>query len=175
MTITGLKVLGFDCFNTIFRMDKIERNEIKDYAKATVDKIGVDWEMWSPSPVWYELDAHPDARAAIEAMRRSGYICATMSNGPVDLLHTLSRRNFIQWDMITPIQLKRVWKRSPEAYLTLCDLFRVKPSEVGIVTANRTFGDVEVAESLGMRANVIRDESSEYRSLWDLYKDLEVV
>lgn len=154
-----LKVIGFDCFNTVFDMASVplvSKTSIADYVANSLDKMGDEWKRFQPPEAWYQLRAHPDARAGIMALRRK-FMVATMSNGPVDLLTHISKANGIDWDMVTPIELKKVYKRRPEAYLTLCELFRVKPQEVLIVTANPTFGDVEAAQSLGMCYSIIRN------------------
>lgn len=151
-----LKVIGFDCFNTVFDMSSIQRDHVKDYVRRSLDCYGDTWTPLHLPAAWYQLRAHPDARDGIAALRTK-YIVATMSNGPVELLTHISKANGIDWDMVTPIELKKVYKRRPEAYLTLCELFRVKPQEVLIVTANPTFGDVEAAQALGMCYSIIRN------------------
>jgi FMN phosphatase YigB (HAD superfamily) len=155
-TIDSIKVIGFDCFNTVFDMSSIPRESVANYVSGSLDCKDESWRPLYLPVEWYNLKAHPDAALGIKSLR-SKYIVTTMSNGPVELLSHISRTNGIDWDLITPIELRKVYKRNPEAYLTLCDLFRVHPREVMIVTANPTFGDVEVAGKLGMQYCIIRN------------------
>ena len=151
-----IKVIGFDCFNTVFDMSSIPQQNVRDYVSGSLDRQGADWQPLHLPAAWYQLRAHPDAKEGIAALRTK-FVVATMSNGPVELLTHISKANGIDWDMVTPIELKKVYKRRPEAYLTLCELFRAKPHEVLIVTANPTFGDVEAAQALGMGYSIIRN------------------
>lgn len=104
---------------------------------------------------WETLPAHPDAREGIAKLRER-FIVVTMSNGPLGLLTKLSKHNGISWDAIIPIEMKRVYKPNPVAYLTICDLLDVQPSEIMMVTANEKFGDLEAAQRLGMWTTLIR-------------------
>jgi FMN phosphatase YigB (HAD superfamily) len=151
-----LKVIGFDCFNTVFDMSSIQRDHIKGDVRRSLDCCGDTWTPLHLPVAWYQLCAHRDSKDGIAALRTK-YIVATMSNGSVELLTTISKENGIDWDLVTPIELKKAYKRRPEAYLTLCELFRVKSQEVLIVTANPTLGDVEAAQALGMCYSIIRN------------------
>jgi 2-haloalkanoic acid dehalogenase type II len=167
-----IKVIGFDCFNTVFDMSSIPRESVANYVSGSLDCKDESWRPLYLPAEWYKLKAHPDAAPGIKSLR-SKYIVTTMSNGPVELLSHISRANNISWDLITPIELLKVYKRNPEAYLTLCDLFRVHPTEVMIVTANPTFGDVEAAEKLGMQPCVIRNNHPAYpKDICDLAQRL---
>ena len=155
--VDSIKVIGFDCFNTVFDMSSIPRESVANYVSGSLDCKDESWRPLQLPAEWYNLKAHPDAAPGIKSLRGK-YIVTTMSNGPVELLSHISRANGIDWDLITPIELRKVYKRNPEAYLTLCDLFRVQPSEVMIVTANLTFGDVEAAQKLRMQYCIIRND-----------------
>lgn len=53
--------------------------------------------------------------------------------------------------------MNRVYKPSPKAYMTVCDVLDVDPVDVLMVTANKAFGDIEASTKLGMKAQLIRD------------------
>jgi 2-haloalkanoic acid dehalogenase type II len=159
-----IKVIAFDVFGTVFDLSKVDKQEIRDYVGHIRES------EWSPLKLpghWEELPAHPDAKEGIDLLRRE-FIVVTMSNGPAALLAKLSKFNNISWDMIVPIELRKVYKPNPAAYMLICDMLDVDPHEVLMVTANKTFGDLEAAASLGMRSMLIRDESSDMKDIKDL-------
>jgi FMN phosphatase YigB (HAD superfamily) len=154
-----LKVLAFDCFGTIFDMSGVDRSEVSDYVKSSKGKSGDEWLPLSLPRSWYQLRAHPDSAEGIRVLR-SKYICVALSNGPVDLITEISRLAGIDWDLIVPIQLRKVYKDHLDAYRILLELYPYEAGEFAMVTANPGFGDVEAASSLGMKPIVIRGESS---------------
>jgi 2-haloacid dehalogenase len=158
-----IKVIAFDVFGTVFDLSGVNHEEIRDYAHH------IRQETWSPLVLpesWKTLPAHADSKEGIDRLRRK-FMVVTMSNGPLDLLAALSKHNNISWDAIIPIQMNKVYKPKPKAYLTICELMKVEPSEVMMVTANKTFGDIEAANSLGMQSQWIRG-NSEVRDIFQL-------
>lgn len=146
-----MNVLAFDCFGTVFDLLVRPREELKAYA----DHIHkAEWSPLQLPKVWESLPAHPDAREGIQRLRKGCFV-ATCSNGPLGLLAKLSKYNDIQWDAIIPLELNRVFKTNPKAYLTVCEVLGVEPSEVTMVTSNEKFGDLEAARALGMNAVLI--------------------
>ena len=146
-----MKVLAFDCFGTVFDLSGVAHEEVRAYAKH------IHQPEWSPLKLpqaWESLPAHPDALEALERLREQ-YMVVTCSNGPLGLLAKLSKANGISWDAIIPLELNKVFKPNPKAYLTVCEVLGVEPSQVTMVTANRTFGDLEAARALGMQAFLI--------------------
>lgn len=150
-----LKVIAFDVFGTVFDLSSVPHEEIKDYADH------IRKPEWSPLKLpksWEKLPAHKDSRMGIEELYLN-YTVVTMSNGPVELLSKISKRNFINWDFIVPLELKKVYKPDPKAYMMICEVFDVQPSEVMMVTANEHFGDIEAATKLGMVPKLIRNNT----------------
>lgn len=150
---TPPKVIAFDVFGTVFDLAGISRDEIRAYVRH------IRQTTWMPlqlPPHWETLPAHPDAREGIERLRKK-FIVVTCSNGPLGLLAKLSKHNGISWDAIIPLELNRVYKTNPKAYLTVCEVLGCNPADVMMVTANKTFGDLEAAEALGMTPMLIRD------------------
>lgn len=148
------KVIAFDVFGTVFDLSSVSRDEVRDYVKQ------LRQEPWAPLNLpehWTRLPAHPDSREGIERLRKN-FMVVTCSNGPLGLLAKLSKHNGINWDAIIPLELNRVYKTDPKAYMTVCEVLDVQPADVLMVTANRTFGDLEAATALGMSAQLIREE-----------------
>lgn len=148
-----MTVIAFDTFGTVFDLSGVDRQDIRDYAHH------IRQPEWSPLHLpasWEKLPAHPDSREGIERLRQR-FMVVTCSNGPLGLLAKLSKHNGISWDAIIPLELNRVFKTNPRAYLTVCEVMGVEPSDVLMVTANKDFGDIEAAHALGMQAQLIRN------------------
>ncbi len=148
-----IKALAFDVFGTVFDLSGVDKEEIRDYGRQLKQPI---WQPVLLPKSWEFLPAHPDSRTGIEQLRRK-FIVVTCSNGPIHLLTKLSRNNRIDWDFITPIELRRVYKPNPSAYALVCESLNLFPEEVMFVTANPTFGDMEGSKSLGMQPQLIRN------------------
>lgn len=158
-----LKVIAFDVFGTVFDLSVAPHQEIKDYAKH------IRQPEWAPLHLpksWETLPAHKDSAKGI-AMLREQFIVVTCSNGPLGLLTKLSKYNNVSWDAIIPLELNKVFKPNPKAYLTVCEVLDILPSEMMMVTANKDFGDLEAASKLGMQAQLIRG-SSEVKDIIEL-------
>lgn len=148
-----MKVIAFDTFGTIFNMDGVRREEIGQYVQQV--KSSGEWAPLELPESWQSIPAHPDARHGIDRLRRD-YTVVTCSNGPLWLLAKLSKLAGISWDAIIPLETREVYKPNPEAYKLVAELTHVPLSEIMMVTANPTFGDVETAIALGMTPQVIR-------------------
>lgn len=150
-----IKVIAFDVFGTVFNMKGVaDKRDIKAYL-AHIQK-----PEWSPlilPSYWEMLPAHPDAAVGIERLRM-GYTVVTCSNGPLGMLSKVSKHNHISWDAIIPLELNKVFKPNPRAYMTVCEVLNVAASEVMMVTANKDFGDLEASAALGMTPMLIREE-----------------
>lgn len=149
-----IQVIAFDVFGTVFDLSGVDRQEIKDYA-AHLRK-----PEWSPLHLpksWETLPAHADSASGIARLRER-YTVVTCSNGPLGLLAKLSKHNGISWDAIIPLELNRVFKPKPQAYLTVCQVMGVEPENVLMVTTNKDFGDLEASVAVGMKSVLIRDE-----------------
>lgn len=172
-----IKVVMFDLFNTVFDMKGINTDEIRDYVnqvKADFDSdVFQEWKPLSLPAHWSKLPAFPDSRPGIEKLKQK-FTVVTMSNAPLGLQGQLSRNSGISWHMTIPLELKRTYKPKPAAYQMVIDLLGVKPEQVLMVTANETFGDLEAARALGMKAVLIRSETGP-KDILDLYDYLEAM
>lgn len=149
-----MKVIAFDVFGTVFDLSGVPRQEIKDYAHHIHQP---EWKPLHLPKSWETLPVHPDSVEGIKQLQERFFV-VTCSNGPLGLLAKLSKHNGIHWDAIIPLELNKVFKTNPKAYMTVCEVLDVDPSDVIMVTANEKFGDLEAARGLGMQAILIRDE-----------------
>jgi 2-haloalkanoic acid dehalogenase type II len=147
-------VIAFDVFGTVVDMSSVGRSELSDYIKT------IHLPSWTPLDFpekWKHLPPHPDSIEGIARLRKS-HVVVTLSNGPLSFQVDLFRNIGINWDCIIPLEAYRTYKPKLSAYTVALDLLRVRPSQVMMVTANKTFGDIEAAEQLGMRSYLIRNE-----------------
>lgn len=152
---SAIKVIAFDCFGTVFNMDGVSRDEIRDYV-AHVRRN--DFSPYKFPGSWWGLKLHADAREGIKRLRDAGFKCVTLSNGPAELLHYVSATpdGDIGWDRIIDLAKHRVYKPHIDAYRTVEKDTGFKPHETLMVTANPTFGDIEGSAAIGMPSQVIR-------------------
>lgn len=148
-------VLAFDVFGTVFDLSGVARQELRDYA-AHIRKP--EWTPLRFPANWEHLPPHPDSAQGIERLRQK-FLVVTCSNGPLGMMTRLSKNGGIRWDAIIPLELNRVFKPNPFAYLTVCEVLGVEPAAVMMVTANEKFGDLEASKSLGMTPMLIRGET----------------
>lgn len=148
-----MKVIAFDLFGTVFDLSSVDRQEIRDYASQLRRD---EWQPLKLPKSWETLPAHADSAEGIERLRKR-FIVVTCSNGPLGLTAKLSKNNGISWDAIIPLELNRVYKTDPLAYLTVCEVLAVRAEDVMMVTANKDFGDLEASAALGMTPQLIRD------------------
>lgn len=159
-------VIAFDLFGTVFDMRYAPSEEIKAYAEH------IRKPEWSPlrlPTAWQSMPAFSDSCDGIDRLR-DDFCVVTCSNAPLGLQIALCKHAGIQFDGMIPLELSRVFKTNPRAYLTICDVMDVAPSRVLMVTANKTFGDLEASSSLGMQSVLIRGESR-FSTIRDLAKE----
>lgn len=102
--------------------------------------------------VWHRLDPWPDAAEGLALLRRKFRIC-TLSNGNLSLLADLSRHGGLAWDLILSAEVFRHYKPDPEAYLGVCEVFDIEPSEMMLVAAHHS--DLAAARACGCRSAYI--------------------
>lgn len=169
-----VKVVAFDLFGTVFDMSGVDREEIREYVRQL--KLP-EWQPLKLPKTWDAIPAHPDAEHGINGLRfamhlrNDGHV-VTCSNGPISTTYRLSRNAGIVWDLIIPLEINRVYKTNPAAYMTVCEVLDCRPENVLMVTANETFGDLEASRALGMQAVLIRGDS-DIADIIDLAKRLD--
>lgn len=96
-----------------------------------------------------ELDAHPDAAPAFEAVRRAGVRLGSLSNGSEAGARGLLERNGLQVERVLSIDHAGRWKPHRDAYLTAVQQLGLAPSEVALIAVHSW--DVHGARAAGLR------------------------
>jgi 2-haloacid dehalogenase len=97
---------------------------------------------------WHRLDAWPDVRPGLDALRRR-HVTATLSNAHLALLVDLARRGDLRFDCLLSAELARAYKPAAEVYLTAARLLAVEPAELMLVAAHPW--DLQGAREAGLR------------------------
>jgi 2-haloacid dehalogenase len=122
-----------------------------DYALARVASVdrGLRPKLLQ---AYLELDAFPDARAALSDLKAHGHRVAILSNGTPNMLTAAVRSAGIAGlcDTVLSVDAVRLYKPRPEAYKLVTDRFGIKPDEVIFVSSNRW--DIMGAAAFGFRA-----------------------
>ena len=98
------------------------------------------------------LDAFPDARATLEALKARKRSTAILSNGsPAMLAAAIEAAQLGPFlDAVLSVDAVRMYKPRPEAYRLVIERFGVAPSDVAFVSSNRW--DVMGARAFGFNA-----------------------
>jgi len=101
---------------------------------------------------YFKLDAFPDARAALSALKRQGHKTGILSNGSPAMLKAAVEGAGIGSDLdaVLSVDVLKMFKPRPEVYRLVSDHFKCKPSDVTFVSSNRW--DVMAGVSVGFRA-----------------------
>lgn len=97
---------------------------------------------------WRRLDAWPDARAGIAALRER-CPAVTLSNANVALMVEMNRRTGIVWDAILGAEVTGHYKPAPQAYLRAAEILGVAPGELCLVAAHHS--DLAAARACGLQ------------------------
>jgi len=100
---------------------------------------------------YFKLDAFPDARTALAALKRKGLKTAILSNGsPKMLTGAVSAANIgADLDAVFSVDAIRIYKPRRQVYALVTDAFALAPSDVAFVSSNRW--DVMGATAFGFR------------------------
>jgi len=101
---------------------------------------------------YFKLDAFPDARAALRALKGKGRKTGILSNGSPAMLKGAVdvARIGDDLDAVLSVDTLKMFKPRPEVYGLVTDHFRCKPRDVTFVSSNRW--DVMAGVSVGFRA-----------------------
>ncbi len=101
---------------------------------------------------YFNLDAFPDARAALRALKEKGHKTGILSNGSPAMLQGAVDAAGIQADLdaVLSVDVLKMLKPRPEVYRLVTDHYGCKPSDVSFVSSNRW--DVMGAAAFGFRA-----------------------
>src|SRR6185437_6202589 len=100
---------------------------------------------------YFRLDAFPDARAALRALKAKGHKTGILSNGSPNMLKgAVDAANVgADLDAVLSVDALKMFQPRPEVYGLVTDRFKCKPDEVTFVSSNRW--DVMASVSVGFR------------------------
>ena len=100
---------------------------------------------------YFKLDAFPDARAALRALKAKGHKTGILSNGSPNMLTGAVEAAGIGGDLdaVLSVDTLKMFKPRPEVYRLVTDHFCCAPTEVTFVSSNRW--DVMAGVSVGFR------------------------
>jgi 2-haloacid dehalogenase len=100
---------------------------------------------------YFKLDAFPDARAALTALKAKGLRTAILSNGSPKMLAAAVGNAGIGGDLdaVLSVDTLRIYKPRMEVYALVTDAFKIAPADVAFVSSNRW--DVMGATAFGFR------------------------
>jgi 2-haloacid dehalogenase len=98
---------------------------------------------------YFQLDAFPDARAALRALKAKGHRTGILSNGAPNMLKGAVDAAGIGGDLdaVLSVDVLKMFKPRPEVYRLATEHFQCKPSDVTFVSSNRW--DVMAGTSVG--------------------------
>jgi len=101
---------------------------------------------------YFQLDAFPDARASLRALKAKGHQTGILSNGSPKMLKGAVEAAGIGGDLdsVLSVDSLKMFKPRPEVYGLVTDHFKCKPADVTFVSSNRW--DVMAGNSVGFRA-----------------------
>ncbi len=101
---------------------------------------------------YFKLDAFPDARAALRALKTKGHKNGILSNGSPSMLKGAVDGAGIGGDLdaVLSVDVLKMFKPRPEVYALVTDHYKCKPGDVTFVSSNRW--DVMAGASVGFRA-----------------------
>jgi 2-haloacid dehalogenase len=100
---------------------------------------------------YFKLDAFPDARAALKALKAKGMRTVILSNGNPTMLQGAVDAAGIGDDLDAALSVDtiRIYKPRMEVYALVTDTFKLAPADVAFVSSNRW--DVMGATAFGFR------------------------
>jgi len=98
---------------------------------------------------YFKLDAFPDARAALRALKAAGKKTGILSNGSPAMLQGAVDHAGLAGDLdgVLSVDVLKMFKPRPEVYRLVTDHYKCKPGDVTFVSSNRW--DVMAAVSVG--------------------------
>jgi 2-haloacid dehalogenase len=100
---------------------------------------------------YFQLDAFPDARACLRALKEGGKKTGILSNGSPNMLKGAVDAAGIGADLdaVLSVDVLKMFKPRPEVYRLVTDHYKCKPGDVTFVSSNRW--DVMAGTSVGFR------------------------
>jgi 2-haloacid dehalogenase len=121
-----------------------------DYALARVPSVD---KALKPQllEAYFKLEAFPDAKAALRALKAKGCKTAILSNGSPNMLKGAVDGGGIGGDLdaLLSVDTLKMFKPRPEVYRLVTDHFHCAPGDVTFISSNRW--DVMAGVSVGFR------------------------
>jgi 2-haloacid dehalogenase len=119
-----------------------------DFALARVPSVPKSLRA-SLLDAYFKLDAFPDARVALRALKAAGHKTGILSNGSPDMLKGAVDNAGISGDLdaMLSVDVLKMFKPRPEVYALVTDHYKCKPADVTFVSSNRW--DVMASVSVG--------------------------
>jgi len=151
---TDIQCIALDCFGTTFKADTLSYDTIYKYNEHVKQQ---KFQPYHFDEEWYQLKIFEDVAEGFKELRRLKIKIVALSNGSIDLIKTLSDANEIAWDQIIDLVKHRVYKPHLKAYKACIIDTKIPASNTLMVTANKSFGDIECASKIGMQTCLIRN------------------
>lgn len=121
-----------------------------DYAFARVPSVDKNLRV-KLLDAYLELDAFPDARTAVVALKQRGFLTAILSNGAPTMLDAAVEASGMAplLDAVVSVDAVRAYKPRPEVYALVTERFAIRPEDIAFVSSNRW--DVMGAAAFGFR------------------------
>ncbi len=121
-----------------------------DFALARVPSVPVTLKP-QLLDAYFKLDAFPDARAALRALKAKGHKTGILSNGSPTMLKGAVDGAGIgnDLDAVLSVDSLKMFKPRLEVYALVTDHYKCKPADVTFVSTNRW--DVMASVSVGFR------------------------
>ncbi len=121
-----------------------------DYALARVPSVpkSLKGDLLN---AYFKLDAFPDARAALRALKSAGHKTGILSNGSPAMLQGAVDNAGIGGDLdgVLSVDVLKMFKPRPEVYALVTDHYKCVAADVTFVSSNRW--DVMASVSVGFR------------------------
>lgn len=121
-----------------------------DYALARVPSVD---KTLRPKllDAYFQLDAFPDARTTLRALKSKGHKTGILSNGSPKMLQGAVDAAGVGGDLdaVLSVDALKMFKPRPEVYVLVTDHFQCKPGDVTFVSSNRW--DVAAGTAVGFR------------------------
>lgn len=121
-----------------------------DFALARVPSIDQDLRS-KLLDAYFQLDAFPDARVALRALKAKGHKTGILSNGSPAMLKGAVDAAGVAGDLdaVLSVDAVKMFKPRPEVYRLVTNRFKCEPKDVTFVSSNRW--DVAGATAHGFR------------------------
>lgn len=125
--------------------------ESLDYTLSTLGLEASPEQFATVLDAYLHLSPYPEAREALQALRRDGHRLAILSNGSQAMLDALVRNTDFDGllDAVISVDDKRIFKPSPESYSLVETRLGVQPDDVVFVSCNPF--DVSGATAFGFK------------------------